>query len=41
MEPRIEVDKETRLDALVPLERILEMSPLTTQPVAEPVRISA
>ena len=41
MEPRIEVDEETRLAALVPLERMLEMSPLETRPVAEPARISA
>ena len=41
MEPRIELDEETRLAALVPLERMLEMSPLKMQPVAEPARISA
>lgn len=42
LEPRIEVDEETRLAALKPLERMLEMSPAnSTSPAEEPARATA
>ena len=39
--PRIEVDEETRLAALIPLQRMLEMSPLKEPTASDLARMSA